>query len=1429
MNIGQWALGQKRLFLILTFMFSFLGLLSLSFIPKDEDPLLPDWFASLVVVLPGAEVQQMDEMIAKPINEKLKEIDELKKIETTTRMSVTSFQLEMKDSYKDTKVVWDKVRRALDEIKRDFPSGTQEPVFFESTNRLETILLALTSDTDLIESKKIALELKQKLLSVPGTSRVILHGDPQEEIQVQFQHERLERLSIPHGQIIQKIKNANTGIPAGSIEMKDQIVPLVLKSRLENAEQVANLKIIRGSGEPIDLKSIAEVKLQPKRFENKAYYNQKPALFIGVVAQKSVEIVDFGSAIRKKIEEFKSEKTSHIISIQEVSFNPDRTKERLNDLLINLIVGILTIGGILFFWMGWKVGLTVSLFVPLISLVGLFVYSLGGGVLHQISLAAFVISLGQFIDNIIVIVEWMDSQIRKGKSALKVAEEAIQQFKKPMFFATGTNISAFLPMLLSTGTTAEFTFSIPVVSIITMITAWIVALFVVPVFAGYLFHFFPARHYENKTESQNSIWLKFGQLVSRRPLFLSGLSLLIVVCSSVGFVFVKKQFFPSADRNQFIVKLELPEGTPAKLTVKYVKQIEDYLVSNPDIISLSTFVGEALPRFYYNVGLDEWGSHVAEMIVLTKDKSVNKKIIQEIHNFAKTNLPHAFVLAKNLEQGPPVPAPLEYKIFDEDSEKLEKASKELKSYVSENYNNIILKDNMGAQVPRITLNINQDLIERFNLSEDQLAMTLLSSTQGLSVSKYIEDSKTKDIRLMGPELTEMDQILNIPIKSSSFRTLRLRDIANPKMEKSHAVIRRLNGNKLAGVFGWPQGNLLPDQIVSQAQEDIQTIAEKHKLLIEVGGEVEGSGEANMAILKAVPIGILVLIICLLLEFNSVRKMIIILLSVPFVIAGVTPGLLIGNAAFGFMSLLGVLALVGIVVNNSILLIESIDENRDPSSPLQLAIVKALESRTRPIILTAITTISGLLPMAFEKSTLWPPLALAMISGLVGSTLITLIFVPSLYMIFFNQNNFKLLKVNFSSQNKLSILVILGFIIPHISESKTYDFQEAIQQVEQLSPDYLAAKAEKEKIQTLKEMQTRSAFFPKVGMQLESLRIHEQRTQTIPFGTFEYGKRNQILGGIEITQPLFNLQEMSGERKKILHLVNSKEQESLSVLQRNKKQMVHLLIEFQKMKLTLESLKRLENSLIGIESEISKFVKIGTRGKSDLLNVQLALSENRSNQVLVTSSIESVKSAIKIYLPDFENLLSKINSPTTDSSNALIRPEIKSINAFLESQKETITSVRQGHLPTIELKGRYTYTDQNLLDQKEWFESAVVFKWILFEGGTRQSAISAQIKELSKIEKSKQALEASLNAEAAEHDAQKNHNLFKLKVTEYDLKMAEQAKDEDKRNSKAGRTPLRDWLSSEIRFEQKKLELETLKLDKIKIQYNELYTKGLELK
>ncbi|MEI6833847.1 MAG: efflux RND transporter permease subunit [bacterium] len=1439
MSLGSVVFQQKRLVFLATFLITLLGFLSLFAVPKDEDPRLPDWFGTIVVVLPGGDVAKLDEMIAKPLHEKLREIDELKTVEASSRAGVVTLVIQMKDSITDTKVVWDKVRRALDEAKADFPSGTLEPKFHEDTNRLETILYAVSGTDDILSLNKIATQLKKDLLSVPGTSMIILRGDPSLEMRAEYDPQKISRLSIPQVQIAQRVHEANTGMPAGYVEIDGKRIQILSPSRLYEQQQLEDVRLLKGSLDPVRLNEIASIQTSPKRMENRSYWNGKPAVFLGIVAQHPIEIVQWGELIREKVAKFKTQNAQSKVAVDEVSFNPDRTRERLKDLGTNLVIGILSVGIILWLWMGWKVGLIVSLFVPIISLIGFFLFSAMGGVLHQMSLAAFVLSLGQFIDNIIVVVEWMSTRIQKGVLPHLAGLEAIEQFKKPMLFATGTNISAFLPMLLSTGDTAAFTFAIPFVSILTMIVAWMIALTVIPIFTGLLFSYFPEKKSTspaNKNSAKDGLsgWNWMTQVVLRPWVFI-GVSVMVLVFSALGFLVVRKQFFPSADRNQLTVRLELPEGASVKETDNYTRILMEKVLARNDVASVASFVGEQIPRFYYNVGMDSWGPQTAYLLITTKDRSANKNVIKDVEAMFADQADRIFVLAGQLEQGPPILAPIEFKVFHEDETTLSQSLQELRAELVKDNPGILTKNDLSEPTESYALRLDRDLMERFGFTENQFALTLLSATSGLPVTKFFDDGKARDIRLVGPEIKSLEEFENLPMRSSSYRELKLKDIAQIEKTKGLGVIQRIDGRKVGRILGWPRSSKTASEIIAKMQRVIPEVEKKYGVEVKLGGELEGSGNANMAILTSIPIGMILLIVCLLLQFNSMRKLIIIQFSVPFVIAGVTPGLLAGGAAFGFMSLLGVLALVGIVVNNSILLIESIDHNRDDGMPLNNAVSDALATRTRPILMTAVTTIIGLIPMAFEESSLWPPMAWAMISGLVGSTLITLVFVPALYTLFFRRG-----PATPAAGSAISALILvagLTILLPaNEGLAKVYGFDEALITAGSKSSSALAARADSERAEAFSQAHFRGTFFPKIGARVEAKKIYEDLTQTTPFGVSKYGKSDQVIGGIEVSQPIFNPREMLGGIDKQEALVSAARASQDETESQTQRQLSSFLIEFQKSKIVMDSLKRLEASMLGIEKEVRKFVGLGLRGKSDLLNIQIALSENQANQLKARGGISSLRKLIQIYLPDFEDLDPKFSENVKDGprqtakNQSLARPRgsVRALDAMIKAQEMEARTLRLGYLPSVDLKFRRNYADQGLLDQESWFEAALVAEWV-FEGGTRSALISAQRHEIEKYKHQQIAVKAQIAADEEELQARREELNFRSSAASENFEMAKKARDEDKRNALSGKVILRDWLSAEIQLEEKRRDIETLRLDKIHLEYEERFVWGETVK
>jgi outer membrane protein TolC len=400
--------------------------------------------------------------------------------------------------------------------------------------------------------------------------------------------------------------------------------------------------------------------------------------------------------------------------------------------------------------------------------------------------------------------------------------------------------------------------------------------------------------------------------------------------------------------------------------------------------------------------------------------------------------------------------------------------------------------------------------------------------------------------------------------------------------------------------------------------------------------------------------------------------------------------------------------------------------------------------------------------------------------------------------------------------------------PENSEAKVYSLKEILKQVESSSSSLQASSAQLEYVQNLEKTQSRAAFMPKLGLTTEMKEQNHQLTQTNGFGTFSYGKTKQVTGGVELTQPLLNLEEMSGESSKIENLSEAEKQRYQAELQNTKKTLIAYLTELKKIKFSISSFKTLEASLLKIEKEALKFQKLGLRGRSDLLGVQIALSENRSEQLRLNNLKNTLLSTIQSYVQDFEDIENFIEPETSTTQAATLRPEIKALQFQLESEKEGLSALKKGHLPTLDLKLRHLYSDQGLLDQKNWNEAALVLNWKIFEGGTRSSRVAAQAALANKAEHNLRFYKDQIEIEKTQTQSAMQEVDYNLKEVVNNIESAKLALAEDKRNSLAGKIPIKDWMQSEILLEQKKLKYEMLKLDKVKLQYDYLFVNGVQI-
>jgi multidrug efflux pump subunit AcrB len=677
-----------------------------------------------------------------------------------------------------------------------------------------------------------------------------------------------------------------------------------------------------------------------------------------------------------------------------VTFQPARTQARLTDLNVSLSFGVLIVAGILIMVMGLRLGLVVASVVPLVTMTSVAIYAWGGGVLHQISISALVLALGMLVDNAIVVAENVQWRLQEGEIPRQAALGAVAELRTPLLAATLTTVAAFVPMLISSGPTAAFTRTIPVIVMLTLVVSYGYALIVTPTLS---------QMFLRPGASRNLEWLT--RLGARAARFAADNPRLVLVAAAgllaVSLVLsqsLQRQFFPSADRNQILVDVKLAEGAHLDATDQTVRTVEQTLLARPDVIRVSSFMGRSAPHFYYNVPRVPFSPHFAQLIVETRGTADNAPLIAYIRGHLRPNLPGVELVCRKMEQGPPVQAPVEVRLNADRLEDLNQAATMVTKALKSTPGSLDVRHDLGPGAPTLRFRTDDAAAARYGISRVDIAGAVYGRTRGQSVGElyFGEDPIPVVVRSEAGERLAVADLETVDVPTGQGRMVPLGQVAHIEPVWQPAAIRHRNGRRLVTVSSQLQEGFTFTRVLASLQSKLAMLNLPKDVKVSFGGDAEGSGEANAETMRNLPMGLLLLLGVLLAEFNSFRKVAIIMVTVPLAAAGVVPGLLIGGQPFGFMSLLGVIALVGIVVNNAIVLLEVVDSRRQAGADISQALQDAVSRRIRPILLTTATTVAGLLPLALSRSTLWPPLALAMISGLVSSTALTLVVIPALY-------------------------------------------------------------------------------------------------------------------------------------------------------------------------------------------------------------------------------------------------------------------------------------------------------------------------------------------------------------------------------------------------------------------------------------------------
>jgi multidrug efflux pump subunit AcrB len=994
----ELLLEQRRLLLTGALLMALVGLALWLTMPRQEDPQMERRWGLIVIPFPGADAEAVERLVVEPVEEELAEVQQIKDVESIARTGVAVINVELRDDVRDFDRSWDDVQTALDAARRELPSGVLEPDLDRDTRDNDAVVLAITGSTDPMVLADAAERVKRRLIALGSVARVNVAGDPGEQITIEYDDATARRLGLDARALAAQLAARNVIIPGGTLRLGDKVATVRPASEFRSLAELRNTPIVLPSGASLPLSAVATVRRGPQEPNvERMRVDGRAAVGLGVVPRQGINMVEFGVRVRAVMDELRTELAP--LELEEVAFAPDQVRARIDGLGLSLAQGVLIVALVVIVFMGARLGFVVAVVVPLVAFTAVAIYAIAGGTLQQMSIAALVIALGMLVDNAIVVAEDIQARIDGGTPAAAAARGAVSELFVPLGVATGTTLAAFIPMLLSQGPTAEFTAAIPLVIMLTLALSYAYAVLVTPVLAELLLR--------PSTRRGGTSWLDrladhTGRLAVRRSWLVLAGALALVVASGSAAGGIKGQFFPSSDRAQVLVDLTLPEGSHLDAIDREAAALERALAERPDVRQVASFVGRGAPKFYYNVLSKPNSPHLAQLLITTTSPGANDGLIQWIRATSPARSPGVQVIARKLEQGPPVTAPIDVRVQGDDLAALREAADRVIRELREVPGVIDIRDDLTLGAPTVEVEIDDAASARHGATRSDVALALAKHSRGLEVSQYRAGSDPVAIvvRSSAGEDGALDALEGLDVAAPGAPSAPLGQLARVGVQWRPAVIRHRNRARTTSVLAQLEPGVAFTDVMAQLQPRLAAAALPPGVTVNYGGEAEGSGEANAAILKTLPIGVLALLLCLMLEFNSFRKVGIVMTTVPLAATGVIPGLLLGDQPFGFMALLGVIALVGIVVNNAIILLDVVDRQIEAGAPAHLALARAVRLRTRPILLTTVTTIAGLVPLALSETSLWPPLAWSMITGLAASTLLTLLVVPALYRLAF---------------------------------------------------------------------------------------------------------------------------------------------------------------------------------------------------------------------------------------------------------------------------------------------------------------------------------------------------------------------------------------------------------------------------------------------
>ncbi len=1029
-NISEWGLRNRALVLYAMIVLTLIGFMSYNKLGQSEDP--PFTFKIMVVrvMWPGATAQEVAQQVTDKIEKKLQEIPQIDSVRSTVQPGFANIFFLAKDSTPAQEIpdVWYQVRKKVGDIKQTFPQGVQGPFFNDEFGDTFGNIFALEGkDIPFSELKKYAESIRSELLRVPDVSKIDFFGHQPQRVFIELSNTKLATLGLTPATVSQAISSQNIMSDAGFFETVNERIALRITGRFESLDAIRESPIFFG-GKSFRLGDVAEVKsaYQDPPSDTMRFMG-KPVLGIGVSMRAGGNIIGLGRNLDMAIQKIESQLPTGI-TLHRVADQPHAVRASVSEFVHSLAEAVIIVLAVSLLSLGLRTGIVVAISIPIVlaaTFLFMQVFNIG---LHKISLGALILALGLLVDDAIIAVEMMVTKIEEGWDRAKAGSFAYTSTAMPMLSGTLVTAAGFLPIAMAASSTGEYTRSIFQVTVIALLISWIAAVLFVPylgyhllpdfskkkpgILARFLLRVWPAlgarlnkalqpTHHSQTEIYQTPFYKRLNGVidfcVKRRWLVILA-TVACFIASIAGFSKVPQQFFPDSTRPELLIDLRLAEGVSHQATDKTVQKVEAILKTSPGIANFVVYSGVGSPRFYLPLDQQLPATRFAQFVILTEGMAEREALRTDLIKRFSEGFPEVYASVLRLENGPPVGFPVQYRVTGPDAQTLRTFAHKIADVMRKTPELANVQLDWDAPSKVVYLKIDQNKARLAGLSNESIANVVNTALNGHNISEMRTGIETIPITFRGEikERTYLQLLNDLLISTPNGRSVPLSQLATLEYGFEDQLINRRDRQPVITVRANLYGSIQPAQIVANQEKEIDALRASLPLgyRIDVGGSVEESAKGGKSVAAGIPIFIFVVISILMLQLRNFSHVAMVLLTAPLGLIGVTLFLLLFGKPFGFVAMLGTIALSGMIMRNSVILVDQIQQDIDDGRTQWDAIVSSTVRRFRPIVLTAAAAILAMIPLS--RSAFFGPMAVAIMGGLLMATLLTLFFLPALY-------------------------------------------------------------------------------------------------------------------------------------------------------------------------------------------------------------------------------------------------------------------------------------------------------------------------------------------------------------------------------------------------------------------------------------------------